>query len=419
MQGWTIVSQGQPNHTIAASLIVPAGGFAVLGRGVDQTQNGGVAIDYNYFTGTSATTIFLDATDFLVLRDATGARVDSVRWTNANTMVKGVTRAVRDPLADNSNVDGTNWGYSTVPFGDGDLGTPHLTNGTLDTTPPVIPNSISFTGRLTSDPPLPIGFEDQLFATLRDGSGNTITTTFTWKSETPALATIDANGVMHALAEGTAIFRATAAEGTTATFSLPMAVATASTTAAYGNNTEFGDPTDADATDDFIVRRPQYTTSFNKNRGTPNWVAYDLDAEPVRIERRPLRLLHVRSGAAGELHALHDGLTTPAPVRSPALASIADISPARSIAPPARSTTPRHTTSLTSSRRRRSQSGSMGDPRECPRRSRPQPEQRGLHHRRRGRKQGYGEGRGQNRHSDADVESCRDHATRSGTRERS
>jgi DNA/RNA endonuclease G (NUC1)/chitodextrinase len=278
MQGWTIVSQGQPNHTIAASLIVPAGGFAVLGRGADPAQNGGISIDYNYFTGTSSTTIFLDATDFLVLRDATGARVDSVRWTNTNTMVKGVTRAVRDPLADNSNVDGTNWGYSTVPFGDGDLGTPHLANGTLDTTPPAIPNSISFTGRLTSDPPLPLGFEDQLFATERDGSGNTINTTFTWKSETPALASIDANGVMHALAEGTATFRATATDGTTATFSLPMALATPSTTAAYGNNTEFGDPTDADPSDDFIVRRPQYTTSFNKNRGTPNWVAYDLDA---------------------------------------------------------------------------------------------------------------------------------------------
>jgi endonuclease G len=57
-----------------------------------------------------------------------------------------------------------------------------------------------------------------------------------------------------------------------------MAFATASTTAAYGNNTEFGDPTDADPSDDFIIRRPQYTTSYNKNRGTPNWVAYDLDA---------------------------------------------------------------------------------------------------------------------------------------------
>ena len=278
MQGWTIASQGQPNHTISASLVVPAKGYAVLGRGADPAQNGGISIDYNYFTGTSSTTIFLDATDYLVLRDATGARVDSVRWTNSNAFVKGVTRAVRDPSLDNSDVGGSNWGYSTVPFGDGDLGTPHLANGTLDNTPPPVPNTISFSGRLSSDPALPIGFEDQLFATEKDGTGATVTTEFTWKAETPSLASIDAFGVMHAIAPGNAVFRATATDGTTSTITLPMAVATASTTAHYGNNTEFGDPVDADPSDDFIIRRPQYTTSYNKNRGTPNWVAYDLDA---------------------------------------------------------------------------------------------------------------------------------------------
>jgi DNA/RNA endonuclease G (NUC1) len=136
--------------------------------------------------------------------------------------------------------------------------------------------SISFSGRLSSDPSLPVGFEDQLFATEHDGA-NTVATTFTWSSATPDLASIDADGVMHAFAAGTATFVATAADGTAASYSLPMAVATASTTALYGGNTEFGEPTDADASDDFIIRRPEYTTSFNKNRNTPNWVSYDLD----------------------------------------------------------------------------------------------------------------------------------------------
>jgi len=279
MQGWTIASQGQPSAVISTSLVVPAKGYAVLGRGSDPLQNGGISIDYNYFTGTSSTTIFLDATDYLVLRDGTGARVDSVRWTNSNTFVKGVTRALKDATLDNSNVDGANWGYSTTPFGDGDLGTPHLANGMLNTNPPPVPNTISFTGRLASDPALPIGFEDQLFATEKDGTGATINTAeFTWKSETPLLASIDANGVMHAIAPGNAIFRATAADGTTNTTTLAMAIATASTTAQYGNNTEFGDPVDNDPSDDFIIRRREYTTSYNKNKGTPNWVAYDLDA---------------------------------------------------------------------------------------------------------------------------------------------
>jgi len=39
--GWTIISDGtsQPDHTINAHVIVPAGGFAVLGRGADVTPD--------------------------------------------------------------------------------------------------------------------------------------------------------------------------------------------------------------------------------------------------------------------------------------------------------------------------------------------------------------------------------------------
>ncbi len=152
------------------------------------------------------------------------------------------------------------------------------TLGVCNSAPPPPPtNTITFTGRLATDPPLPVGFQDQLFATLRDGTGTPVVTTFTWSSETPAVADIDQNGVMTALSEGTANFRATAAEGTTATFSLPTRVAVASTTALYAGNTEFGEPADGDPSDDFIIRHDQYTASYNPNRGTPNWVSYDLD----------------------------------------------------------------------------------------------------------------------------------------------
>ncbi|HEX6573516.1 MAG TPA: DNA/RNA non-specific endonuclease, partial [Gemmatimonadaceae bacterium] len=140
------------------------------------------------------------------------------------------------------------------------------------------PPAISFTGRFPTDVPLPVGFQDQLFASLVDARGDTIHTTFTWSSETPSIATIDTAGVMTALSAGSAIFRATAATGITATWTLPTIVATASATAMYGNNTEFGAPTDSDPSDDFIITHPEYTTSFSATRGTPNWVSYDLDA---------------------------------------------------------------------------------------------------------------------------------------------
>lgn len=156
----------------------------------------------------------------------------------------------------------------------------------VDVPPPTLPNFITFSGRTASDPPLPVGFEDQVFATLRDGSGNAISSTFTWSAETPEVASIDQNGVFRALAAGTAILRATAADGTTGTYSLPTRIGVASATAQYEGNAEFGEPVDADASDDFIVRRAQYTASYNRNRGTPNWVSFNLEATHFGAEDR-------------------------------------------------------------------------------------------------------------------------------------
>jgi DNA/RNA endonuclease G (NUC1) len=147
-------------------------------------------------------------------------------------------------------------------------------------------NAIVFSGRLASDPPLPVGFQDQLFATERSGGATTIPTTFTWSSETPALASIDLNGVFTALGAGTMIFRATAEDGTTSTYSLPSRVAALGGTAQYAGNAEFGEPADADAGDDFILRHLEYTASYSNVRNTPNWVSYDLDASHFGPEDR-------------------------------------------------------------------------------------------------------------------------------------
>ena len=148
-------------------------------------------------------------------------------------------------------------------------------------------NVITFTGRTPSDPPLPVGFQDQIFATVRNSSGGTIVTTVTWTSETPAIASIDQNGVFTALTAGTATFRATAADGiTTGTFALPTRVGVASTTAQYAGNAEFGEPADANPSDDFIVRHPEYTASYNPTRNTPNWVSYNLEATHFGAEDR-------------------------------------------------------------------------------------------------------------------------------------
>lgn len=144
---------------------------------------------------------------------------------------------------------------------------------------PLPPYDMTFSGRLPiSDPALPVGFEDQIFATMLDTLGATVPTTFTWSSDTPELASIDARGVMHALAAGQAVFRATAANGASVTYTLPTTVATLGGTADYRGNAEFGVPTDGDASDDFIITRDQYTISYSRTRNTPNWVSYEFDA---------------------------------------------------------------------------------------------------------------------------------------------
>ncbi len=154
--------------------------------------------------------------------------------------------------------------------------------------PPAPPQfAFTFTGRdAIGDPALPVGFQDQLFVTVRDGSGAVVTTPIVWSSDTPALASIDQDGVFTGLAAGTAVFRATTDDGVaTGTFALPIRVATAGA-AQYGNHAEFGEPADADGSDDLIVRHPQYTGSYNPVRNIPNWVSYNLDASHFGAEDR-------------------------------------------------------------------------------------------------------------------------------------
>ncbi|MGV3709215.1 MAG: DNA/RNA non-specific endonuclease [Gemmatimonas sp.] len=150
---------------------------------------------------------------------------------------------------------------------------------------PLSNSSIEFSGRVASDPALPVGYQDQLFTTVRDGAGNAVSTTVTWMSDTPAIASIDNRGVMTAQSVGNAVLRATTAEGFTATYVLATRIAVAGA-ANYANNAEFGEPTDGMPADDFILRHPQFTSSFSNVRNTPNWVAYEIDATHFGTEDR-------------------------------------------------------------------------------------------------------------------------------------
>lgn len=145
--------------------------------------------------------------------------------------------------------------------------------------------SIFFTGRTPGDVPLPVGFQDQIFASLQDASGNILPATFTFSPETPTTVGVDQDGVITALAAGSMVIRATSSTGVSGTWTLPSQVATASGVP-YIGNAEFGEPTDSNPADDYVLRRTEFTTSFNNTRGTPNWVSYDLDASHFGTQDR-------------------------------------------------------------------------------------------------------------------------------------
>ena len=189
----------------------------------------------------------------------------------------GVARATNTPVGRSLQRAGNGTWFGPFP----------ATLGACDAAMPPAPQTeISFSGRRpTTDRALPVGFQDQIVATVRDeNTGSTVRTAITWTSETPAIATIDQSGVITALGEGPAIFRATAENGATNTYSLPVRTAAASASAQYGHDAEFGIPADADPSDDHILRHMQLTSSFDRNRSTPNWVSYNIDATHFGVE---------------------------------------------------------------------------------------------------------------------------------------
>ena len=125
INGWTIRDNDIDSHVInnGGPLLVPAGGYVVLGRNSDMAANGGVLVDYEY-TGIS----LANGADELVLLDDLLQGIDLVAWDGGPAFPdpNGASMSLRDPLLDN-NV-GANWVEGTSPFGAGDLGTPRAAN---------------------------------------------------------------------------------------------------------------------------------------------------------------------------------------------------------------------------------------------------------------------------------------------------
>jgi beta-lactamase superfamily II metal-dependent hydrolase len=121
IQGWTLASNNDSPHTIANSVSVPAGGYVVLAKSGNTLTNGGVSATYAYGALNLA-----NSSDWVALRDGSGASVDSVAWSTA--VPAGSARGVTDPDQDNLDVKGSNWHTAAAAYGGGDDGTPGAQN---------------------------------------------------------------------------------------------------------------------------------------------------------------------------------------------------------------------------------------------------------------------------------------------------
>ncbi|NCQ34878.1 hypothetical protein GW813_07350 [bacterium] len=128
MEGWTIKDNDTESHVITTggTVIVPAGGYAVLARDAVTMAGEGVTAVYQYSGFQLA-----NAADEIVLLNASLVEIDRVEydggplWPDPNG-----ASMMFDEVSPDNNV-GTAWSTSVVTFGSGDAGTPGAANGSV------------------------------------------------------------------------------------------------------------------------------------------------------------------------------------------------------------------------------------------------------------------------------------------------
>jgi hypothetical protein len=143
INGWVIRDDAANLHTIdnGGPLVIPAGGYIVLGNNADSATNGGYSCDYEY----SGTTLS-NSDDEIVLEEG-GVEIDRINYDGGPIWPDptGASMAWLGPPGDNN--DGGRWVVEgVVNYGDGDWGTPGAKN--TDSSLPV--ELSSFTGSFVS-----------------------------------------------------------------------------------------------------------------------------------------------------------------------------------------------------------------------------------------------------------------------------
>lgn len=123
LRGFTLQDDDLDSHVITSALpvIVPAGGYVVLGSNASFATNGGVGVDYQYGQLSLANG---DDELEIVAHGSPAVVLDRITWTTAfatNGISKELSRNHQNATSNNS---ASNWCSAVSTFGSGDRGTP-------------------------------------------------------------------------------------------------------------------------------------------------------------------------------------------------------------------------------------------------------------------------------------------------------
>ena len=104
----------RPYHEIASSLVVQPGAYVVLGGSTNSTTNNGATVDYSWGSAVSLASS-LDAFKLARLYGTDTLTIDRTQYSQASVSAQdGVSRELKNPALDNSNMDGSNWASALV-----------------------------------------------------------------------------------------------------------------------------------------------------------------------------------------------------------------------------------------------------------------------------------------------------------------
>lgn len=137
MQGLVIADSAasgrRPYFLVSAPLVVEPGLSVVLGNTTNTTSNGGVPVDYAYGSA-MALANSLDAIKIARVVGSDTVTIDRTQFASAAISAQnGISRELKNPLLDNSNMDGSNWADAlvTAVYGTGGRGTPGAQNSSF------------------------------------------------------------------------------------------------------------------------------------------------------------------------------------------------------------------------------------------------------------------------------------------------